>query len=126
MVSWKFKKDETSEAEVELKHVLDILEMKSHVSYEMIKHDADINEPNIEDFQKQWNVWLDRWEDDNVFKIDPFSFSPIAMALVRRTFPDLFANKIVGIQPMKVPVGLAYAMRVIYNQEDNTNDEVMY
>lgn len=42
------------------------------------------------------------------------AFSPIALALVRRTFPDLFANKIVGVQAMTGPVGLAYALRVVY------------
>jgi hypothetical protein len=42
------------------------------------------------------------------------AFSPIALALVRRTFPDLFANKIVGVQAMSGPVGLAYALRAKY------------
>jgi hypothetical protein len=42
------------------------------------------------------------------------SFKPVALALVRRTFPALFANKVVGVQPMGNPVGLAYAMRVNY------------
>ena len=41
-------------------------------------------------------------------------FRPVALALVRRTFPDLFANKCVGVQAMSTPVGLAYAMRVVY------------
>jgi hypothetical protein len=48
---------------------------------------------------------------------DPQSyvFRPIALALVRRTFPDLFANKVVGVQAMSTPIGLAYALRVIYD-----------
>ena len=41
-------------------------------------------------------------------------FAPISMALVRRTFPALFANKIVGVQAMSTPVGLAYAIRYMY------------
>ncbi len=41
-------------------------------------------------------------------------FAPISMALVRRTFPALFANKIVGVQAMNTPIGLAYAMRYLY------------
>jgi hypothetical protein len=45
---------------------------------------------------------------------DSWKFRPIALALVRRTFPDLFANKIVGVQAMSTPVGLAYALRAIY------------
>lgn len=41
-------------------------------------------------------------------------FAPISMALVRRTFPSLFANKVVGVQAMTTPVGLAYAIRFLY------------
>jgi len=41
-------------------------------------------------------------------------YRPLSLALVRRTFPDLFANKVVGVQPMSTPVGLAYALRVLY------------
>lgn len=51
------------------------------------------------------------------------SFSPIAMPLVRRTFPALFANKIVGVQAMSAPVGLAYALRVVHEDEDKTDAE---
>lgn len=43
-----------------------------------------------------------------------YQFRPISLALVRRTFPELFANKIAGVQAMATPVGLAYAMRVYY------------
>jgi len=43
------------------------------------------------------------------------SFSPISLALVRRTFPELFANKVVGVQAMAGPVGLAYALRFFYD-----------
>ncbi len=38
-------------------------------------------------------------------------FSPIAMALVRRTFPALFAHKCVGVQPLSGPVGYAFSLR---------------
>jgi len=41
---------------------------------------------------------------------------PVALALMRRTFPDLFANKIVGVQAMSTPVGLSYALRFTYNK----------
>jgi len=50
---------------------------------------------------------------------DYWKFRPVALALVRRTFPDLFANKVVGVQAMSTPVGLAYALRVIYNDGNN-------
>lgn len=50
---------------------------------------------------------------------DAWKFRPIALALVRRTFPDLFANKVVGVQAMSTPVGLAYALRCVYNDGNN-------
>jgi hypothetical protein len=50
------------------------------------------------------------------------AFSPIALALVRRTFPELFANKIVGVQAMSGPVGLAYALRVYYKGSADQNE----
>ena len=43
-------------------------------------------------------------------------FRPVALALQRRTFPDLFANKVVGVQAMSTPVGLAYALRFTYDK----------
>lgn len=43
------------------------------------------------------------------------AFQPIALALVRRTFPALFANKTVGVQAMSGPVGLAFALRFLYD-----------
>ena len=46
-------------------------------------------------------------------------FAPVSMALVRRTFPNLFAHKVVGVQPMATPVGLAYALRFTYGSSDN-------
>ncbi len=52
---------------------------------------------------------------------DAYKFKPIALAMVRRTFPELWANKVVGVQAMNGPVGLAYALRAIYN---DTNNEV--
>lgn len=50
---------------------------------------------------------------------DAYKFKPISLALVRRTFPALFANKCAGVQAMNTPVGLAYALRVIYNDGNN-------
>lgn len=43
-------------------------------------------------------------------------FRPIALALTRRTFPELFANKVVGVQAMPGPVGLAFALRFTYDK----------
>lgn len=46
---------------------------------------------------------------------DGAKFSPIALALVRRVFPDIFAHKVIGVQAMNGPVGLAYALRYAYD-----------
>jgi hypothetical protein len=35
--------------------------------------------------------------------------------MIRRTFPELITNEIVGVQPMTGPVGLAFAMRYKYD-----------
>jgi hypothetical protein len=43
-----------------------------------------------------------------------YKFRPVSLSLVRRTLPELFANKICGVQAMATPVGLAYAMRSYY------------
>ena len=56
---------------------------------------------------------------NGVASLDAYKFRPVALALVRRAFPDLFANKIVGVQAMSTPVGLAYALRVVYNDVNN-------
>jgi len=51
------------------------------------------------------------------------AFQPISLALVRRTFPELFANKVVGVQAMAGPVGLAYALRFLYDDSANSVQE---
>ncbi len=54
-----------------------------------------------------------------------WKFRPVALALQRRTFPDLFANKVVGVQAMSTPVGLAYALRFTYSK-DGSGDEAAW
>jgi len=38
----------------------------------------------------------------------------ILIPMIRRTFPELISNEIVGVQPMAGPVGLAFALRYRY------------
>jgi hypothetical protein len=38
-------------------------------------------------------------------------FHKIAVPMVRRTFPELVAHQLVGVQPLTGPVGLAFALR---------------
>jgi hypothetical protein len=41
----------------------------------------------------------------------------ILIPMIRRTFPELITNEIVGVQPMAGPVGLAFALRYKYSAE---------
>ena len=45
-------------------------------------------------------------------------FYKIAVPMVRRTFPELVAHEIVGVQPLTGPVGLAFALRFRAGQTD--------
>jgi len=58
-------------------------------------------------------------ESEEEHKMGLGTFNPIASALVNQTFPSTFANKVVGLQPMSTPVGLAYALRIMYGDEDD-------
>ena len=40
-------------------------------------------------------------------------FHRVAIPMVRRTFPELIAHDLVGVQPLNGPVGLAFAMRFV-------------
>ena len=41
----------------------------------------------------------------------------VLIPMIRRTFPELISNEIVGVQPMSGPVGLAFALRYAYNTD---------
>jgi hypothetical protein len=38
----------------------------------------------------------------------------ILIPMIRRTFPELISNELVGVQPMSGPVGLVFALRFLY------------
>ena len=52
----------------------------------------------------------------------------VLIPMIRRTFPELITNEIVGVQPMSGPVGLAFALRYAYQSSalgtgtDGTSD----
>ena len=48
----------------------------------------------------------------------------ILIPMIRRTFPELITNEIVGVQPMSGPVGLAFAMRYKYEADSLGGDSV--
>ena len=41
----------------------------------------------------------------------------VLIPMIRRTFPELITNEIVGVQPMAGPVGLAFALRYRYESD---------
>lgn len=49
---------------------------------------------------------------------DMAPFFPVLVPAVRRIFPGLLANEIVGVQPMNGPTGYAYAIRFRYGDGD--------
>ena len=46
-----------------------------------------------------------------------FRLPKILIPMIRRTFPELITNEIVGVQPMSGPVGLAFALRYKFEQD---------
>jgi hypothetical protein len=48
----------------------------------------------------------------------------ILIPMIRRTFPELISNEIVGVQPMSGPVGLAFALRYEYLAQQLGNNGV--
>lgn len=42
----------------------------------------------------------------------------VLIPMIRRTFPELITNEIVGVQPMSGPVGLAFALRYRYEADN--------
>lgn len=47
-------------------------------------------------------------------------YDPVLISLVRRSFPNLMAYDLCGVQPMAGPVGLIFAMRSRYSAQDGT------
>jgi len=51
------------------------------------------------------------------YATNDFRLPKILIPMIRRTFPELITNEIVGVQPMAGPVGLAFALRYRYSGE---------
>ncbi len=63
---------------------------------------------------------------------DVATFTPIIMPLVRRVYPNLIANELLGVQPMALPTGFVYALtnRYLGNKKDgevspNTKGQIL-
>jgi len=52
--------------------------------------------------------------NDNSYAPGDARLPKVLIPMIRRTFPELISNDIVGVQPMSGPVGLAFALRYAY------------
>jgi len=53
-------------------------------------------------------------QNDSSYAPGDYRLPKILIPMIRRTFPELITNEIVGVQPMSGPVGLAFALRYKY------------
>jgi hypothetical protein len=53
-------------------------------------------------------------QNDSAYASSDARLPKILIPMIRRTFPELITNEIVGVQPMSGPVGLAFALRYKY------------
>ena len=54
-------------------------------------------------------------QNDQAYAAGDARLPKILIPMIRRTFPELITNEIVGVQPMSGPVGLAFALRYKYD-----------
>ncbi|NBP02513.1 MAG: hypothetical protein EBU90_20820 [Proteobacteria bacterium] len=54
-------------------------------------------------------------QNDGAYAPGDYRLPKILIPMIRRTFPELITNEIVGVQPMSGPVGLAFALRYKYD-----------
>ncbi len=57
------------------------------------------------------------YSQGDTYATGDFRLPKILIPMIRRTFPELITNEIVGVQPMSGPVGLAFALRYKYDQD---------
>jgi hypothetical protein len=56
-------------------------------------------------------------QNDSAYAPNDSRLPKILIPMIRRTFPELITNEIVGVQPMSGPVGLAFALRYKYESD---------
>lgn len=64
---------------------------------------------------------LDQLINEGTLAGDVAQFTPILMPMVRRVYPTLIANELLGIQPMTMPTGFIYALTNQYVGTNNNN-----
>lgn len=70
----------------------------------------------LENTEKEY----DRMVSEGTVAGDVAQFTPILMPMVRRVYPNLIANELLGVQPMAMPTGFIYALVNQYTG-DGTN-----
>jgi len=68
---------------------------------------------------KNTEIENERLMNEGTLSGDVAQFTPILMPMVRRVYPNLIANELLGVQPMSMPTGFIYAMT---NQYTGTAD----
>lgn len=70
------------------------------------KSDYEVMKLMVENTDKE----VERMLDEGSLTQDVAQFTPILPPLVRRVYPNLIANEILGVQPMTMPTGYIYAL----------------
>jgi len=80
-------------------------------------NDSGIMKLLLENTEKE----IERLVNENTLAGDIAQFTPIMMPLVRRIYPQLIANEVLGVQPMTMPTGFIYALTNQYIGTGNNN-----
>ena len=62
----------------------------------------------------------ERMVNEGTLSGDVAQFTPILMPMVRRVYPNLIANELLGVQPMSMPTGFIYALTNQYTGDGDT------
>jgi len=63
------------------------------------------------------NQMPNSYTQGDTYATGDYRLPKILIPMIRRTFPELITNEIVGVQPMSGPVGLAFALRYKYETD---------
>ncbi len=96
-----------------------IQKLLESTKYAPFKSGSDRNAMNLllENAQRD----LDTLITEGTLAGDVAQFTPILMPMVRRVYPTLIANELLGIQPMTMPTGFIYALTNQYLGTNNNN-----
>lgn len=89
----------------------DLLKEGSDFKNEKVKKTTALMLENQANYLMETGAWTQGAFDPAGGYATSGEFHKIAVPMVRRTFPELVAHDIVGVQPLTGPVGLAFALR---------------